>query len=259
MRQTMWRPPCELCACVLVLMMGVGLMQAQEKPKPVPSVKDILSRYTQAVGGERAVRAHTTRVIKGALVTGGGEAPLEIKQKAPDKFVVMMDTPGGRTWNGFDGRIAWSKNAGGVQDREGADIDYVRRERYLHREADWRTLYPTMSEPKEGELDGRRVFVLEASSAGGQVETQYFDAEKGWLAGLDVTVRGTKLSVRYADYRLVDDVWLPFSVVRARPDFRWTEKYSTITHDVVLDDAEFAKPAALEARMAISGLYRLNR
>ena len=81
-------------------------------------------------------------------------------------------------------------------------------------------------------------------AADGQAETQYFDAATGRLLGIDVTIAGTSMQVRYEDYRLVDDVWLPF-VIRQIPDphFTWSETYREMTHDVPLSDSLFAKPS----------------
>jgi hypothetical protein len=101
----------------LVLFMVITAMaqSAQQKPKTepqsknvaIPTVDQILDKYAQSVGGQRAVEKLTTRVMRGSLVAPGGSAPLEIYEKAPNKFLVVIDSPvAGISQNGFNGTVA---------------------------------------------------------------------------------------------------------------------------------------------------------
>lgn len=227
-------------ALVCVFFVAFDAATSQTPATPTPAA--ILQAYVTSIGGEAAIRRHQTRVIKGALVTPAGRAPLEIRMKAPDKFVVRMEPPSGVSENGFDGKVTWSKNGGTVRERSGPDTGFVRRENMLHRPIEWRRLYPTMAVLRSQPLGNARAWVLTATTVDGQKELQYFDVESGRLLGLDIEIEGTALQVRYEDYRRVDDVWLPFVIRRARPDFAWSEEYTEILHDTPLAETIFAKP-----------------
>ena len=154
---------CLLCA----LLNATAPIQSQEGGNlTAPTVSAVLETYVTSIGGESAIRRHTTRVAVGALVTPSGKAPLEVRMKAPDKFLVRMEPPSGVSENGFDGVTPWSRNAGVVRDRSGPDVGFVRRENMIHRAIEWTRLYPTISVARADRLgdqtglgfdgDGRR-------------------------------------------------------------------------------------------------------
>jgi len=85
--------------------------QSTNMTETVPSVDQILDKYVQAIGGKAAVEKLSTRMMKGLLIAPGGSAPIEIYVKAPNKFLVVINSPvSGRSRNGFNGIVAWSQN-----------------------------------------------------------------------------------------------------------------------------------------------------
>lgn len=71
----------------------------------LPSVDQVLAKYVQALGGQVALEKVTTRVMKGAMVTPGFNAPLEVYEKAPNKTLTTFRTPSGTSFMGFNGTV----------------------------------------------------------------------------------------------------------------------------------------------------------
>jgi len=84
--------------------------------EPLPSLKQILDRYVQALGGAEALTKITTRVAKGSRIGADGVlVPEEVYQKAPDKLLTITSYPQVVFSNGFNGTTGW-----GHSSREGA-------------------------------------------------------------------------------------------------------------------------------------------
>jgi len=209
------------------------------------SAADVLERYLAVVGGDAAVRSIRSREIIGRVVTPAGEAPMRIVEAAPNRFIRIIDSPaGGRSENGFDGTVAWTRNKRGVQVVEGPPVGMMTRELAIYRPAEMASMYGSLGTPRLDTLEKRAVNVIEARSRDGIVETLYFDRETGLLNGWDVVINETKIHNMLEDYRTVDGIRVPFKVRRSRPDFSWSEVTDTVRHNIPVDESNFAKPAA---------------
>ena len=56
---------------------------------PVTTADDIVAKYIAAVGGADAMKKVTSRIEKGKILAGGGEMPIEVITKAPNRRVSM--------------------------------------------------------------------------------------------------------------------------------------------------------------------------
>jgi photosynthetic reaction center cytochrome c subunit len=82
----------------------------------LPSVKQILERYVQALGGADALNKINTRIAKGSRIGADNVlVPEEVYQKAPDKLLTITSYPQVVFSNGFNGTVAW-----GHSSRDGA-------------------------------------------------------------------------------------------------------------------------------------------
>src|SRR5262245_34805821 len=91
----------------------VALAVLATQPKPTPA--SVLARYVQALGGEAALRAITTRVTDGAFDNGRGlKTRYRIVEQTPSMRVTIIgadpiDSPGG-SGRGYDGAHGWDKS-----------------------------------------------------------------------------------------------------------------------------------------------------
>ena len=199
----------------------------------------------QSVGGRAAIVKLTSRVMKGSLVAPAGSAPLEIYEKAPNKFLVIIDSPvAGISQNGFNGTMAWSQNRQrGLREMSGPEVENFKREYDVQREIRLKEQYPKMTIKGREKVGEREAYVIAATTNEGIAELMYFDVETGLLTRRDVTVQGTTLQTHFEDYREVDGVKLAFTIRRSRADFTFTHKFDEVKHNVTIEDTKFDKPA----------------
>jgi len=245
-----------ISALALFMVVPPMARTTQQKPKtesqstnataPTPTLDQILDKYIQAIGGKAAVEKLTSRIIKGSLVAPGGSAPIEIYEKAPNKFLVIINRPvSGVSQNGFNGAVAWSQNSQrGLREMSGPEVENFKREYDLHKEIRLKELYPRMTVKGREKIGDREAYVVEAVTADGVSEAMYFDAGTGLLVRRDVTLQGTTIQGYLEDYRELDGVKLPFTSRRTRADFSFTYKFDEVIHNVKIEDAKFNKPAS---------------
>jgi hypothetical protein len=170
---------------------------------------------------------------------------LEIYEKTPNKFLVIIDSPvSGISQNGFNGAVAWSQNRQkGTQEVSGPQAENFKREYDLHREVKLKTFYPIITLVGKEMINGREAFTVRAVAPDSTSETMYFDVRTGLLLRRDVTIQGITLQAYFEDYREVDRVKLPLTIRRSRPDFSWTYKFDEVKHNVSIEEAKFDMPA----------------
>src|SRR5260370_18912843 len=72
-----------------------------------PTAADILEKYVSALGGEGPIKKITSRVMKGTVLAGGGEAPIELFTKAPHKRMSISHNPNRDSFPSVDGTSGW--------------------------------------------------------------------------------------------------------------------------------------------------------
>lgn len=149
-----------------------------------PTIDQILDEYVKAVGGRAAIEKVTTRIMKGSVITPAGKATLQVYEKTPNKFLVIIDSPAsGLSQNGFNGVVAWSQNSQrGLREMSGPEVENFKREYDLHREIKLKEFYPKMSVKGREKIGDREAYVIDATSVDGSGEVMYFDIVPGcWL------------------------------------------------------------------------------
>ena len=240
---------------------------------PLPTVDQILTRYYQALGGQSAVQKVTTRIIKltwlrpklvnagtqaAAAVARGDSWPMEIYQKAPNKYLAVISSPNGIIYQGFNGTTGWVKTPQGQREMNSAELTRIARQADLLADFKMRGQYAQMSVIGREKIDDREVFVVEAEPQGTQAsppapgrrtERLLFDTQSGLLLRRTV-LTPTALGLDpeqtdFKDYTEVDGVKLPFIIVVSYLDdshLGTTRKYIEVKHNVPIDDAKFEAP-----------------
>ena len=199
-----------------------------------PEVEPILERYAEATGSRRADGARlSTRVskgrIEGAYAGMKVSGTVELIEKAPDKFVMLVNVNGlGVIRRGFTGEYGYMQiPLFGFRPVEGPELSELKLEARWAWADDLRRLYPSMRLKGQEEVAGAAAHVVEGTDASGARTTLYFDARTGLLVRRDKTF--------YEDFREVDGRLLPF---RVRDDFA-VITYSEVKHNAAVEDARF--------------------
>lgn len=221
----------------LVLSFGFAVVAGAQAQ---PSVEQILDKYERAIGGRAAFDKFTTRVMIGTFVneTNGLTVPVEIYLKAPNKRVQVLGF--GEASEGFNGEVGWSLNTtqNGFLELTGLRLAGAKREAVFNGEIRLRELYAKLTVAGTSKVGDRDADVIEATPSEGAAEKLYFDRQTGLLVRQAVR----RMEIDFGDYRVVDDIKLPFSIRRKNPVGVMSTTFRSIKHDVPIDEAKFAVP-----------------
>jgi zinc protease len=247
---------------VLVFMLAIAFsVRAQNaaptnppaaKTSALPSADQIVDRYLQAEGGRAAFEKLTSRVMKGTLnvPSMSWSGTFEIREKAPNRSLEILTVNGAAFRQGFDGTAGWTDDPQyGLRDQTGAELAETRRESDFYHTIDMRKLYSKFTFVGTETVNDRDAYVIEATvPEGGPPEKMYFDVENGLLLR-DVSLRHgpgepSQYEQDYEDYRDVDGIKLPHTIRHTSEGTLVIITVEEYHHNVPIDDAEFAKPAA---------------
>jgi len=241
-------------AASILLIASAAFVAAQNTPAAAPAtptVDQVISHYVDALGGKAAIEKCTTTYSKGTFEVPdfGVSGPFEQYEKAGDKTFMTIDIAGfGTVRRGFDGKTAWADDPqAGLRDLAGDEAAQAKRAAYYNSPLRMKDIYPDLAVKGSDKVNGKDAWVLEGTN-GGSKERMYFDTESGLLVREDgevTTPDGSKgTSVTYIqDYKPVDGVQEPFTITNSGPQMSFNVKRDSVTHNVAIDDAKFAKPA----------------
>src|SRR5262249_22044573 len=151
----------------------------------LPTVDEVLDRYVKALGGRAAIEMIKSSVAKGTMEipAAGATGTVEFWRRAPNMLLIVMSVGNSvvaRT--AFDGKVGWSEDLReGVTDREGENLDELKREADFYRSTSLKQFYPRMvltGSEKEGEIES---YVIEATPEKGRPVRLHFDKATGLL------------------------------------------------------------------------------
>ncbi len=220
--------------------------QAVDKSGSLPTVDELLAKYVEAIGGAAAVKAKTSRVIKGTVdVVGkmrGGR--FETSAQAPNKIVTVIDTqPMGLSKVGFNGRNGWSRTSAGLRALKGAELASLQREARFYGFITMKDDYAKITLAGKSKIGYREVYVLDLQPATGAVERVYFDTETYLPVRVNTVATllstSTPVEIYLDDWREVDGVKYPFSLSQSFSGLTLVFNVKEIKHNVPIDTRVF--------------------
>jgi hypothetical protein len=227
-----------------------SITEQSKKAEPLPTVRQVLDKYVEAVGGQAKIAKLKTRVLRGIRESSLGNWSLEINVKPPDKFLVSLTVPQqGVIYQGFNGTKGWLKNPREQRAMSSDELAVLKETKELYEVIKVKEPLPEMKVTGIETIGGREAYALESANANNVVEKFYFDVQTGFLIR-QMTLTNTVLvpipeQIDFEDYREMDSVKLPF-VIRISnidPFFNSTRRFTEIKHNVLIDDAMFDIPA----------------
>jgi len=230
-------------------------VSAANSPAPsLPTVDQVLDRYVKALGGQAALDAVTSRVIKTAPL-GQANSPSsmnELFQKAPGKAMVLHQSEGYTLWAGFNGQQAWSedslKSYWGILNT--SELHALMRDAEMYPGSRIRTQYRDVAVKGTEQIGDRNTIVIAGTSPEGTREKFYFDARSGLLLRRHIEERTTfgwfPVEVNFEAYREVDGVKIPFVVRFSSAGGAWGVRTSyvilEVRQNVPIEDEKFDGP-----------------
>lgn len=220
---------------------------ASDSVAGLPTVEAVFEKYLAAAGGREALSRITTRQFRGVAGDQGERVPFEVRQKAPNSWLVTSTFGNGETLRrGYDGKIGWDlgTDEGGPMGED--ELVQVRRKAVFSFPLDLKNQLATVAVTGSEIIGGRKAYSLAGVAKDGYRETLDFDAETGLLVRrktiIDTPLGPIPDQTDYRDYRRTGEEMFPFTLVRVGPNFRETQTFSDVRQNLPVDDAIFAMP-----------------
>lgn len=230
-----------------------ALQYAQQAAVGLDPARTVLSRVITAMGGLATLRGVKTVIARQTVTAPTPQGPRDTQTisyiEYPDKFRVEATTPARTLASGFDGKVAWARDPGGVHDvppegtteaRNNLKRDVIR---LLLDAQDSQLGVRLLQDVRSPEGRPQRVLELTGSDQNPiilnvdaetfRVTKESFAAGTGGQALVDET---------YSDYRAVNGVQMPFVAERRVGQLTITRKVSDIQINAPIDPSLFARP-----------------
>ncbi|CAA6678710.1 Unannotated [Lentimonas sp. CC4] len=207
----------------LVILSYVFLSCSSEvfaEPSDALAVQRILERYTESLGGSRAVEALSSLSIEGTQIQNGKSFEFLMRKKRSHSIRYRLNAGATSIVCGYNGRSGWQRTQVGdevtIKDLPSSQLTVLRDEAdfdsplFRHLEKSWNAI--TLL--GEGLVDGEPVNVLEVTKQGKPFMRYYLSARSGLILKREqLNADGTpSLETLYRDYREVDGCQFAFEV-----------------------------------------------
>lgn len=224
-------------------------LTGQIKPAAdAPTVRELLARYVQTVGGAAAIERVFSRIEKGSAQTGDGAVATEIFTAAGKRTIIRPLRAGDRV-SVFDGVDGWLTLPGRApRSMDDAELAAARIDADLQFPLHIQDFFPELTIQYSESLGGHEAYVVCGSRQGQPPVKLYFDAGSGLLARMvryaDSPAGLDPEQIDYADYREVGGVLVPFRITTSDPESIMIMQMESVQQNVPIDDARFARPAS---------------
>lgn len=219
---------------------------AAEKPtEALPSVDQVFANYRKAVGATAVRSVHMVGTMSPDLAPSS--RTLDTYAVFPDKFVMTLSFSGTQVKAVLNGDRAWSLSPQGKVDVPPERVAQVKQAIVLYEPIKYVSSVVPRKVTGIEKIGDRTCFIVESTTAK-KLERLYFDTQTGLLHKVHVetrTVLGREPSeVIFEDYRDVNGVKMPASIVGFAVTDRIVYKFSEMQTNVDVDPAKFELPAA---------------
>ncbi len=148
----------------------------------------VFTRYIDALGGEKALRAHSSSVAKGKMEIAamGISGDLTIWSSAPNLFLMVADLGMGVMTTGYNGEVGYSDNPmTGPMILEGSQLSQTLQQADFYGPLNWEATYPTAETLELTDFKGTSAYKLRLVDATGTEVFQYFAEDSGLLIGFE--------------------------------------------------------------------------
>jgi hypothetical protein len=229
-------------------------LKAGNKEQKLPSAKEVLERYAQAIGGKEAFRKHKSQRSVGTvqMVAQGVNGKMEAYAGRPNKLLIKMSVPGVGDFNtGYDGKVGWMSSAlTGPMLLEGKMLEQVSTQadfdHTLHNPADFKTLEVLGAE----EFNGEECFKLKLVHRSGFESTEYFSAktglQRGFISTQESPLGPVTATTLVSEYKQFGDLFLPSRISQKAAGLETVMTVSEMEYDNV-DPSVFDMPPDVKA------------
>lgn len=221
-------------------------VERPKQPAVKPLIDDILAKYSASLGSKESLAKVTSRQIKANRVEPDMKTiePEEIWQKN-GKFRSDVQYGGYVVSEVFDGKNVWKRGGNAPIELKASEMEQIKRDAMVFANPDLKSVYTKLDYRFMDRIDGRDVYVVQATTADNQRERLVFDVATGALVrrvASSMTILGQfQYQVDYSDFKEFGGVKLPATTRFAVPNISWVRKITEVKN-IGVDDAKFAQP-----------------
>jgi hypothetical protein len=226
-------------------------------PPALPSAADVIAKYTAAVGGASASTRFATLIMEGRDVraeswyepVAGRRGPVTIAIKGRDRFRQDFTVPPEPARSQVvTGSTGWASRGDAVIALPPDAVERVRRTAAIYLPLKVLEPVDALRVERIERINGRDAYMVSVNTGTANTRAYFFDTTTGLLvrevSTTPMFLVPLQQQVDYEDYRSVDGIMLPF-LVRTSTDAQYdgsTRTFTSIRHDVPVDDALFVMP-----------------
>ena len=230
---------------------------AQQKPADtaaLPSAQSIIDKHIAAIGGRKALQAHSSVAVKGTLSipANGMSGAVEMYAARPNKSFTKTTVAGiGDISEGFDGKTAWSMSPmTGPMLASGEELAQREFNSNFDRTLGMADAYESMKTIEKTTFDGRPAYKLELKRKGGGTDIEFYDVASGFKSGSVVEVKNPMGTITaestLSEYKKFGDIMQPTVIKQVASGTQIVLTFTEMEYDKV-DPAVFELPAAIKA------------
>ncbi len=198
---------------------GNKLDPSANKVEASVTAKSIIDNYVTAIGGKANLVKIKDRTISMKGTVQGMQIKVDISQKAPNKYLSLLDAGVMKQKTVFDGKSGKMSAMGNEKIFEGDDLLQLELEGTLNIFLDYNSAGITTKVTDVEKIDGKDAYVLSLTLPNGKVWMNYFDKESGLLVKESKTLETPQgnftQSTLLKDYKEVEGVKYPHKITQS--------------------------------------------
>ncbi|HEX8670301.1 MAG TPA: hypothetical protein VF710_00350 [Longimicrobium sp.] len=217
----------------------------------LPSAKQIVDRYVEAIGKGAASRQNFRRVVA-EMTMPTGTMTMDMKFARPNKMVMSMEMPGlGSMRSGFDGARGWSVNPmTGAQLMDGKELEQLARQADFDASYNLSSQFPSMTTLERSTANGQPCYRVRMVSAQQDTVFSCFDVATGLMSQMQTRQESQmgrmETTVNMLDYKEFGGVKMPTRTVTQVMGQELTTTIKSVSTEPIAP-AEFDPPAEIKA------------
>lgn len=228
--------------------------QTAAQAAPLPAARSIIERHVAAIGGRKALLAHSSVHMVGTMtISGSGmSGTFDAYQAKPNRTLLRFTLSGiGEILEGFDGTHGWSANPmTGPMLSKGKELEDKRFDADFYADLHDPARYTSITTIEKTDFDGRPCYKVSLIRKTGGEDFDFYDVGTGLKAG-NVASRETNMGTVTAtqimlDYKKFGDLLQPTTIKQSSTGVQQVLAVTSVEYDNVAAET-FEPPAPIKA------------
>lgn len=220
----------------------------------LPEARTIIDRHIEAIGGRKAILAHTSTRVTGTVTipANGLSGTIEIIMAKPDLTRTKITFTGvGEMQEGYDGKVAWSMSPmTGPALVTGKELEQKKFDADFYGELHDPSRYESMTTVEQTTFAGRPSYKVRLVKKGGGEDIEFYDVASGLKVGgmatRESTMGALNLTQTFEDYKKVGELMHPMTLKVSTMGVDQVLTVTSVEYDKV-DPSAFEPPPAIKA------------